>query len=177
MTVDAALAAIGRVGWVDWTLLAVLAASTIVGLVRGFVFEVLSLAGWVAAWFAAQWAAPHVAPHLPVGDAGGALRHGASFLLGFVVALLAWSLAARVVRMLVRATPLSLPDRVLGAGFGALRAGVLLLAAATVVALTPAAQSAPWRGSHGARWLGDALAWLKPVLPLEAARRLPDRRS
>ncbi len=50
----------------DWAFLAVLAVSVIVGLVRGFVFECLSLAGWVVAWFAAQWAAPWVAGYLPV---------------------------------------------------------------------------------------------------------------
>ena len=44
--------------WVDWALLAVLAVSVVIGLVRGFVFECLSLAGWVVAWFAAQWGAP-----------------------------------------------------------------------------------------------------------------------
>ena len=54
----------------DWVLLAVAAASVLVGLWRGFVFEVLSLAGWVAAWFAAQWASPQLAPHLPVVMAG-----------------------------------------------------------------------------------------------------------
>jgi hypothetical protein len=61
-------------GWVDGTLLAVLAA---VGMVRGpgawLVFECLSLAGWLVAWFGAQWAAPQLA-HPP---AGGLARLGA----------------------------------------------------------------------------------------------------
>ena len=56
--------------WLDWALLAVLAVSVLVGLVRGLVFECLSLAGWVVAWFAAQWAAPQLAPFVPVGAAG-----------------------------------------------------------------------------------------------------------
>ena len=156
--------------WVDWALLAVLALSVGIGVVRGFVFEVLSLAGWLVAWFAAQWAAPQVAPLLPIGVAGSSLNLAASFALAFIVALIAWALLARLVRMLIHATPLSIPDRLLGAVFGLLRGTVLLLALATVVALTPAAQSAAWRGAQGARWLSAALQTLKPLLPEPVAR-------
>jgi membrane protein required for colicin V production len=151
--------------WVDGSLLAVLAVSIGVGLVRGVVFECLALAGWVVAWFAAQWAAPVVAPHLPVGVPGAGLNLGAAFALAFLAAVVCWTLLARLIRMLIHATPLSLPDRLLGAGFGAMRGGVLLLALASVVTLTPAAQSAPWRSSHGARWLAQGLQLLEPLLP------------
>ena len=91
----------------------------------------------------------------------------------FVAALVVWSLLARLIRMLIHATPLSLPDRLLGAGFGLLRGGVLLLAVASAVLLTPASQSQGWRVSHGARWLGLTLQLLKPLLPEPAARLLP----
>src|SRR5262245_22982652 len=112
----------GALGWVDIALLALLAISVIVGLLRGFLFEVLSLLGWVAAYFAAHWLAPMVAPHLPVGKPASPVNYGAAFCLVFLGALIAWALAARLVRMAVNATALSVPDRVLGAGFGALRA-------------------------------------------------------
>ena len=167
---------IPALSWLDWSLLAVLLLSVAVGLVRGFVFECLSLAGWVAAWFAAQWGAPVLAPYLPqlsVSNAGLALKQGLAFVLVFVAALIAWSLLARLVRVLIHATPLSLPDRLLGAVFGFLRGGVLLLVVATVVALTPASQSQGWRASRGVQWLNVALASLKPLLhflPDSAAR-------
>lgn len=165
--------ALAALGWVDLALLAALLLSLVVGLVRGFVFECLSLAGWLVAWFAAQWATPWLAPQVPVGSPGSGLNLGLSFVLAFVAAMLIWSLLSRLVRMLIHATPLSLPDRVLGAGFGLLRGGVLLLAVATAVLLTPAAQSAAWRASHGARWLGLTLNALKPLLPESAARHVP----
>jgi membrane protein required for colicin V production len=165
--------ALPALGWVDWSLLAVLALSMVVGLARGFVFECLSLAGWVVAWFAAQWAAPWVAGQVRLSVPGSAMHHSLGFALAFLAALLVWALLARLIRMLIHATPLSLPDRVLGAGFGILRGMVLLLAVATVVALTPAAQSQAWRASQGARWLGQVLQVLKPLLPAPAARLLP----
>lgn len=162
-----------QLSWIDWTLLAVLAVSVVIGLVRGFVFECLSLAGWVVAWFAAQWSAPWLSLHLPVGAPGSALNLGAAFALAFIAALVVWGLLAKLIRMLIHATPLSVPDRLLGAGFGALRGGVLLLAVATVVGLTPAAQSKAWREARGARWLHQTLVMLKPLLPEAAARHLP----
>jgi membrane protein required for colicin V production len=167
------MAALDALAWVDWALLAVLAASIVIGLVRGFVFECLSLAGWVVAWFAAQWGAPHLAVKLPVGTPGSALNLGAAFLLAFLGALVIWALLARLLRMLIHATPLSVPDRLLGAGFGILRGLVLLLAVATVVGLTPAAQSKAWREARGARWLQQTLHAMKPLLPEAAARHLP----
>jgi membrane protein required for colicin V production len=162
-------------GWVDLALLGVLALSVVVGLVRGLVFEVLSVLGWVVAYFAAQWLSPEVAAFVPIGAAGSALNQGAAFAITFIAALILWGLAARLVRLLINATPLSLPDRVLGAGFGALRGVVVLLAVATVVALTPAVRAPAWRASYAAVWLDAMLQELKPVLPNEVAQHLPAR--
>lgn len=161
------------IGWVDWVLLAVLVASVIVGLVRGLVFEVLSLLGWLAAYIAAQAFNADVAPHLPVGTPGSALNTGAAFALTFVLALIIWMLMARLIRLLIHATPLTLIDRTLGALFGFVRALVLLLAVATVVSYTPAVRAASWQASRGAAWLGVVLAELKPVLPHAVVRHLP----
>ena len=162
-----------HLGWVDWTLLAVLAASVLVGVWRGLVFELMSLLGWVVAYVAAQVYAVQVAARLPIGEPGSALNLGAGFALTFVGTLIAWTLLARLVRLLLHATPLTLVDRTLGAAFGLARGGVLLLAVATVVAMTPAAGSQPWQDSQGAAWLRVALQNIRPVLPAEVAKHLP----
>jgi membrane protein required for colicin V production len=163
-------AAAGSIGWVDAVLAGVMLVSVAVGLIRGFVFEVLSVAGWFAAYFGAQWLAPSVAPVLPLGAPGSPLNHGLAFAVGFVLCLLVWALVSRLVRVVVQATPLSGPDRLLGAGFGLLRGAVILLAVATLVGLTPLADSTAWRQSHASAWLSAALEGLKPLLPDELAR-------
>ena len=163
-------------GWVDWTLLAVLALSVVVGLWRGLVFELMSLVGWVVAYVAAQLYSPLVAAQLPsglLGLPGSALNLGAGFALTFFGVLIVWTLLAKLVCLLVHATPLTLIDRTLGAAFGLVRGGVLLLALATLVAFTPAARSQPWQDSQGAAWLRVALQGIKPVLPADVARHLP----
>ena len=159
--------------WVDLSLLGVLLLSLLIGLWRGFVLEVLALAGWVAAYFAAQWLAPTWAARVPLGEPGSSLNYAATFAIAFIAVLVAWGLASRVLRMLVNATPLRGADRVLGAAFGLLRGVLLLLVLATVVALTPAAKSPEWHRSQGVQWLAVALQELKPLLPPDIANFLP----
>jgi membrane protein required for colicin V production len=159
--------------WVDWALIAVLAISVVVGLWRGLVFEVLSLVGWVVAFIVAQAFAPVVAPYVPVGTRGGALNQGVAFLAAFVLALIVWALASRLLRFVIHATPLQPVDRLLGGVFGLARGAVLLLAVTTVVLLTPAHRSVAWQHSHGAVWLAALLQGLKPALPDAIVRQLP----
>jgi membrane protein required for colicin V production len=167
------MSAVPMFGWVDWVLLAVLVVSVCVGLWRGLVFEVLSLVGWVVAFIAAQALAPFAAAYVPIGVQGSALNHGVGFFATFVLALVLWALASRLVRLLIHATPLQPVDRVLGGAFGLARGAVLLLAVATVVMLSPAQRSTAWQQSRGAAWLATALQGLKPLLPDAVARQLP----
>ncbi len=154
-----------QVGLVDWAMGGVLLVSVLLGLWRGLLLEVAMLVGWVVAYFAAQWFAADLAPHLPVGEPGSGANRAAAYALVFVLAIIAWGLAARLVRMLVHATPLSVVDRVGGGAFGVLRGAVLLIAVATLVSLTPAAQSPLWQSSVGARWTTATVSFLKPLLP------------
>lgn len=157
----------------DIAMLAMLAASLLVGAWRGLVFELVSLGGWIVAGVAALNGSAVVGPYLPIGEPGSALNVAAAVLATFVAVLVACGLLARLVRALIASTPLTVPDRMLGAAFGIVRGLVLLVALATVVALTPAAQSEGWQRSLGAQWLGVAIEGLRPVLPPDVARWLP----
>jgi membrane protein required for colicin V production len=159
--------------WIDIALLAILVISVLVGVLRGLVFEVLSLAGWVAAFLVAYFAAPGLATVLPIGSPGSALNHGIAFGGLFLVSLLVWGLIARMLRTLIRASPLSGIDRLLGAGFGAARGLLLLFVIVTVASLTPMRSSDAWRSSQGAMILDTFLQDLKPALPPEVTRLLP----
>ena len=159
--------------WIDIGFCTIVLISIGVGIVRGLVFELLSVIGWFVAYFAAQWLTPQIAPHIPIGAPDSGLNHGASFAGIFIVALLIWSLVSRLLRMLIHRSPLSATDRMLGGAFGLARSAVLLLAVASVVGLTPLAKSAAWRQSSGAAWLESALRGLRPVLPPDISRHLP----
>jgi len=144
---------------VDAAMLAMLAVSVLIGLWRGLLFEVMSLLGWLVAYGVARVYAPSAQAWWP------AAPNALAFAAVFITALLVWTLVARLLRLLVRATPLALIDRLLGAIFGALRGAVLLLAVATVVSMTPAAQSPLWQQSRGAAWLQVLMDGLRPLMP------------
>ena len=156
----------------DLAMLAVLLLSMVVGVWRGLTFELMSLLGWFAAYLAAQWFHADAAPYLPIGSPGSPLNHAAAFTLTFIGALIAWGLLARLLKMLIHATPLSGVDRLLGAAFGFLRGGVLLLAVAAVVTRTPWVETPTWQHSVGAAWLKAVITGLKPTLPASLADHL-----
>jgi membrane protein required for colicin V production len=160
----------------DLGMLAILGLSVLIGIWRGLVFELMSLAGWLVAYGVAMVYAAELGPYLPIGEPGSALNQAAAVVVSFVGALIVWSLLARALRMLIAATPLTVPDRILGAGFGLLRGVLVLLVMATALTLTPAAQSPWWQQSRGAQWLRVALEGLRPVLPDEITRWLPAQR-
>lgn len=157
----------------DAVLLALVALSVAVGLWRGLVFEVLSLAGWVAAWWVAGHGAQAAGHLVHLGPEGSALQLGGGFALAFVVTLLAWALAARLIKMLIAATPLTLPDRVFGAGFGLLRGVLLLLLLVTAIGWTPLAGADWWQGSRVVAWTQALQQAMSPWLPQPAQAQAP----
>ena len=157
----------------DWVVLASLAASVLLGLWRGLVYEVLSLLNWVAAFVVAQWLAPHVAAALPMGEAGPGMRHVAAFVLVFIASLFAGGLLAWVIKMLVEAVGLRPVDRALGGLFGLVRGALLVLVLAVVVDLTSLKHSDWWTGSVTGGVATSALRGLKPVVPGKFGTWLP----
>ncbi len=146
----------------------------LVGLRRGRDAEGVATVLSLVVYVGACWSAPWVAPWVPVGTAGGALNLAAALAGALVVGAVGGWMLGRLPLLLVR--------RPGGAGggfghagaatFGALRAWVLGLMAATVVALTPAAQSPLWQDSTLARWLEAGVRGVQPLLPPELVRHL-----
>ena len=158
---------------VDWILLAVLGLSLLLGMWRGIVQEVLSLAGWVAAFYVSQMYAPMAAAWLPMEGSSQMLRYAAGFVTVFIAVLIATVLVSWVVKKLVSAVGLGPLDRLLGSMFGLLRGMVVLLAVTVVVGMTPMRESDAWQHAQGAQWLQQFLHVLKPVLPADFGKYLP----
>jgi membrane protein required for colicin V production len=157
----------------DWVVVAVLVASILLGLLRGLVYEVMSVLSWIAAFILAQWFAPEVSGRLPMGNSGEAIRYAAAFLLVFVIAMFTGGLLAWLVKKMVEAVGLKPVDRALGAIFGLVRGAMLVLVLAVVVNLTPLKNGDWWNESKSAEVAGAALRGLQPVLPESFARYLP----
>jgi len=159
--------------WIDWALLAVLLLSALLGLWRGLVYEVISVAGWVAAFVLAQAYASEAAAWLPMDGFSAPLQLAAGFAVVFLLAAFAGGLVAWMVKKLVESVGLRPVDRVLGGAFGLVRGTVILLGLAVVVSMTPLQQEGGWQASRGAGVLSATLHEVKPLLPDAVARYLP----
>lgn len=149
--------------WADLALAAVILVSLLVGALRGFVFEVLSLGAWVVAYFSAPFLAPWVRDWLP--QSVGGWQEVASLVGAFVLVLVLVSLAARLLRSLIHATPLKGVDRLLGSGFGLLRGLLLCLLAGVLIGFMPIRQHPAWTESQARPLIASALLALQPLLP------------
>jgi membrane protein required for colicin V production len=109
----------------------------VLGFIRGFITEILSLLSWVAAILALKFLHEPVAGALegPIGTEAGAAV--AAFALIFGLVFIAGKLIARSLGTATRRTAVIGPiDRVLGGGFGALKGligATLLYLAANLV--------------------------------------------
>lgn len=164
----------GAFNALDVTGLVALALCMLVGLRRGRDAEGVAVVLSLLVYVGACWAAPWLAPWVPVGTAAGALNLAAALAGALVVGAAGGWMLGRLPLLFVR--------RRGGAGggfshagaviFGALRAWVLGLMAATVVSLTPAAQSSLWQDSTLARWLEAGVRGMQPLLPPALVRHL-----
>jgi membrane protein required for colicin V production len=149
---------------IDLAILLVIALSALLGLVRGMLTEVLSLLVWIAAVILAIVLGDEVAPRLS-GIESPLLRSVAAHAGVFVLVLLVGNLLVWLLRSLFHGIGLSLPDRLLGAGFGALRGYAVVLVGVLAAGFTPWVEGAAWRESRLLPlWEGPGL-WLRANWP------------
>jgi membrane protein required for colicin V production len=158
----------------DWILIAALAASMLLGALRGLVYEVLSVMGWIAAFLLAQWFSPDVAEKLPMQNSGEALRYAAAFVLVFIASVFLAGLISALMKKIISVVGLRPVDRMMGAIFGLFRGLILLLALSVVVHMTALQESDWWLESQGGPMLMTLLKGLRPMLPEKFGAYLPN---
>lgn len=134
--------------WADWTIIAIIAVSSLMSLKRGFVKEAISLLTWVSAFVLARLFSPSLSVLLDAYIATLSLRLLTAFAILFVITLIAGALVGALFSALVDATGLTSSDRVLGMGFGAVRGGLVVVVIVALLGMTPAVQDYWWSESQ-----------------------------
>ncbi len=127
---------------VDIAIVVVIAISATIGLVRGFMREVLSLAVWIAAFVMALGFSSRLAEVLVPYITDPSARFVAAFALVFVGTLVVGAVIQWLVGKLVTSTGMTGMDRTLGLLFGGLRGAVLIVVA--IVMLRPFSGNEGW---------------------------------
>lgn len=156
----------------DYLVLVVLASSVIIGIARGLVKEVISLASWVVAYFVANAYGARLAAMLPDAIPGEAARLIVAFIALFIGVRLLMGLVGLAAGALMTATGLTLVDRALGAVFGLGRAVIIILAIVTVCGMTAIPRQAFWQEAQLRPAVEASARAVKPYLPEALARHV-----
>lgn len=154
----------------DYIVLAIVAASVVLGVWRGVVGEIIALVAWVLAFFTARWWGNEVANSLLTAIADPALRLVAAWVLVFVVVLILMALLRLAVRGLLKALGLSPIDRLLGMIFGAVRGLAIILVLVAVGGMTMLPKEKWWIEAYFSAPLETAVIASEPWLPPEVAK-------
>lgn len=150
---------------IDAVLLLVIAISTLLGVLRGFVGIVIStlswlLGGWAALVFGRDAAAWWSAPAAP-----GSGHYVAGYLTVFLLVMVSVWAIGLVIRQAVRSTSLSGADRLLGGGLGLARGGLIACALLLLGSYTPLTREAAWQGSQLRAALDPGVGWMQAHMP------------
>lgn len=166
--------------YADYVIVGIIAVSILVGVLRGFIKEVFSLAVWIAAFLVAfQYSgvlALQLESHIELPSARTAL----AFTGLFLAVLLVGGLLTFLVGKLVEKTGLSGSDRLLGGVFGGVRGLILVLVLMLVAGLTPVPQDPWWQQSRTIQSLMPLAQWSSGFLPdyiLEHMNLIPEQEA
>ncbi len=157
---------------VDIILIAVLLLSSLVGALRGFLVEVMSLVVWIAAfWLAFKYGDAASGLFVAFVDSPAALLF-LGYATLFIGALVIGGWSTWALSKLLKKTGLSGVDRLLGTGFGFLRGIALCCFGVLILGFSPLPQNVWWAQSQLLpNFIGGA-QWLQRRLPEDVASQV-----
>ena len=152
----------------DYAVLVIVGASVLLSVLRGFVREVLSLAGWIVAFLVASLLSGAAAGWLSGSIGDESIRALVAFAAVFLITLIGMSLLAMVVSGLMKKAGLGLEDRLLGGVFGLARGMLIVMVVVLLAGLTKLPRQPAWTNAMLSAPLealaGAARPWLPQIL-------------
>jgi len=157
--------------WVDYTIIGIIALSTLIGLIRGLIREALSLVAWVVAFWVAitfsSYGAELFAAYIPAPS----MQLAAAFVSLFVVTLVCAAIVNYLITRLVDKTGLKGTDHMLGVIFGVARGVVVVAILVLLAGATPLPKDQWWQDSLLIDQFQTLAVWLRGLLPPEFAQK------
>ena len=154
----------------DVAIAVIITISVLIGLVRGFVVEVLSLAVWAAAVVLSFLLGAEVAALFEGSITLPSARYALGYFSVFIGVLLVGAVFVYVMKKVVQGTGLSGTDRMLGMVFGLARGAVIVVILAMMLALTPLSRDPWWQESRALPVFGRLAEMMSTWLPAPVAK-------
>lgn len=158
--------------WADYCILAIIAVSALISLMRGFVREALSLAGWVLAFWVALSFTHDLARYLEGEISVPSARLTIAFIALFLITLLLTILVNFLAGQLVEKTGLTGTDRMLGVVFGVARGAVVVAILVMLAGFTTMPRDPWWGQSTLIVHLQGIALWIRGFLPPDLASQI-----
>jgi membrane protein required for colicin V production len=157
---------------IDIIVIAIIGISTVLGVFRGLVREVLALVAWVGGFLLANLLAPEAARLLPKGMASEEIRLLVSYVVVFIVVMIGLSVLAILASKLVKIVGLGTADRAVGGMFGLVRGVLIVMILVMLAGLTALPRQPTWREAALRGPLEACAGYVKSWLPSDLAKRI-----
>ncbi|MBU0655924.1 MAG: CvpA family protein [Gammaproteobacteria bacterium] len=156
----------------DIGILVLIVLSALIGLIRGFVREALSLATWVAAFgFSILYVKP-LSEQLPFAVQSEVVRMGIAFAIIFFGVLVVGAIINHLLSTAVSSIGLGGVDHVLGGAFGVLRGGLIITLLVLLMGVTAYPKQGWWKDSSLMPWFESAANTVKDMIPQDFSNYL-----
>lgn len=149
----------------DFVLLAILAISVVLGLLRGLLKEVLSLVAYASAFLAAIWWGPTISDWSAQWISQPFVSMALAYLGVFIAVLLSIGFVNMVLSALLSKTGLTPADHGLGAMFGLLRGVLFILILVILAGYTPLPEEPWWKNAMFSKQVVGVVQQIKLRLP------------
>jgi len=149
----------------DFVLLAILAISVFLGLLRGLLKEVLSLVAYASAFLAAIWWGPTVSDWSAQWISQPFVSMALAYLGVFIAVLLSIGFVNMTLSALLSKTGLTPADHGLGAMFGLLRGVLFVLILVILAGYTPLPEEPWWKNAMFSKQVVSVVQQIKLRLP------------
>jgi membrane protein required for colicin V production len=157
----------------DFVVLAILLVSSLVGLLRGLLKEILALLAYGVAIVVTLWWGATVYGWLMPWIKSALLRMGVAYATVFFLALLGMGLLNMGLSTLIQKSGMSSMDHGMGAMFGFIRGLLIVFLLVEVAGYTPLPQEPWWRHAMFSHGTVEAIKYSKAWLPPNLAALVP----
>ena len=159
----------------DFVILGIVGFSGVLGLMRGFIKELISLVGFVASiWIGYNFSKQISEKWLTAFPGGETGQLIIAFILLFISSLIIAKLIANSLVKVLSSAGLSFIDRFLGTLFGLFRGALIVVAMSTLVALTDIPKSNEWKDALTRPLVETTVGFMKNLLPDNWVQKLSD---